>query len=60
MLKSVIGALLLGALTAAGFAGVAQAGTWDCPLPTTRGGCSMVPQPQLGPHYRIHKAHPQG
>lgn len=45
MMKSIIGALLLGAVTMTGFAGLAQAGNWNCPVPITRGGCPMVPQP---------------
>jgi hypothetical protein len=44
MLKSLIGALLLGAVTMTGFVGRAQAG-WNCPTTITRGGCPMVPQP---------------
>jgi hypothetical protein len=44
MMKSIIGALLLGAVTMTGFAGLAQAG-WTCPMPITKGGCPMVPQP---------------
>lgn len=49
MLKSLIGALLLGAATVTGFAGLAQATTWTCPTIITRGGCPQVPQPQPGP-----------
>jgi len=48
MSKSIIGALLLGAVTVTGFAGLAQAGNWTCPMPITRGGCP-VPVPQPGP-----------
>ncbi len=49
MLKSTIGALLLGMTTAAAFAGAAQAATWNCPLPITKGGCPVVLTPQPGP-----------
>jgi hypothetical protein len=46
MLKSLIGALLLGAATVAGFAIQAQAGYQQCAMPITRGGCSSpLPQP---------------
>lgn len=45
MMKSVIGALLLGAVTVTGFAGLARAAPWNCPIPIGRGGCPMVPQP---------------
>lgn len=47
MLKSLIGALLIGAATVTGFAGLAQAGYQQCAMPIMRGGCSSpIPQPQ--------------
>ena len=45
MLKSLIAALALASVTAMGFAGLAQAYRWDCPMPMTKGGCPMVPTP---------------
>ncbi len=49
MSKPAIGALLLGMMTVTSFAGVAQAATWNCPLPITKGGCPVVLTPQPGP-----------
>lgn len=50
MLKSLIGALLLGAAALTGFAGLAQAGYQRCAMPITRGGCP-IPQPQPLPQH---------
>ena len=50
MSKSAMGALLLGMLTVTGFAGLAQADSWDCAMPITKGGCAVLihtPVPQL-------------
>lgn len=50
MLKSIIGALLLGTVTVTGFAGLAQAWPRNCAMPITKGGCPIVapqPSPQL-------------
>ena len=42
MSKSAIGALLLGMVTVTGFASFAQAASWDCPMPITKGGCPVL------------------
>ena len=42
MSKSAIGALLLGLVTVTGFTSFAQAASWDCPMPITKGGCPVV------------------
>lgn len=50
MLKSIIGALLLGTVTMTGFAGLTQAHPWNCAMPITKGGCPIkVPHPHPGP-----------
>lgn len=49
MSKSAIGASLLGMMTVTGFASLAQATTWNCPQPITKGGCPIVLAPQPGP-----------
>jgi hypothetical protein len=49
MKKSIIGALLLGIVTMTGFAGLAQAHPWECPVPITKGGCPIwIPHPHPG------------
>ena len=49
MSKSAIGALLLGMVTVTGFASFAQAASWDCPMPITKGGCPVALTSQPGP-----------
>jgi hypothetical protein len=49
MLKSLIVTLALASVAATGFAGLAQAQRWSCPMPITKGGCPVVvshPVPQ--------------
>jgi hypothetical protein len=50
MATSLIAALALASVAATGFAGQAQAHRWDCAMPITKGGCSVLilkPEPQL-------------
>jgi hypothetical protein len=50
MLKSLVVTLALASIAATSFAGSAQAYRWNCAVPITRGGCSvLVYQPDQQP-----------
>lgn len=50
MLKSLVVTFALASIAVTGFAGLAQAYRWSCPMPITKGGCPVVVlAPQPGP-----------